>query len=71
MYVFSEMLDLTKQKWPTKAHQKVAESVLLCNPRYTTLTDLIVGAKIVASVPKDRIKKVTASDLFSLGIMFP
>jgi hypothetical protein len=71
MYVFPSMLDMTKVKFPTKAHRAVAEKVLLCNPQYFTMSALMEGAKIVADVPKDRIKKVTVHDLFDLGIMFP
>ena len=71
MYAFPSMLKMTKQKWPTKAHQKVAETVLLCNPRYHTMTDLMEGAKIIAEISKDKIKEVTLMDLYSMGIKIP
>lgn len=71
MYVFPSMLDMTKVKFPTETHRVVAEKVLLCNPRYFTMTAFTEGAQIIANVPKDRIKKVTVHDLFDLGIMFP
>ncbi len=70
MYVFPQMLEMTKQKWPSAAHKKVAETVLLCNPRYFTMTDLKHGASIIAAIPKNKIKLVTAGDLLALGIMF-
>ena len=70
MYVFPEMLKLTEQKWPSKAHQKVAETVLLCNPRYASLTALKEGAEIIAAIPSKEIKKVTAADLLYRGIKF-
>jgi len=69
MYVFPNMLKVTKQKWPTEAHQKVAESVLLCNPRYHTMTDLMEGARIIADIPNDQITKVTVVDLWKLGVL--
>jgi hypothetical protein len=71
MYVFPSMLKLTKIKQPTDAHQKVAENVLLCNGQYNTLTKLIEGARIISKIPKDKIKKVTAGDLYALGIKLP
>ena len=71
MYVFPEMLKLTEVKQPSKAHQKVAESILLCNSQYNTLTKLIGGAEIIAAIPEDKIKTVTAGDLYALGIMLP
>ena len=71
MYAFPEMLEMTGQKWPSKAHQKVAETVLICNRQYHTMTALMEGARIIAEIPKDKIKKVTAGDLYALGIMLP
>jgi hypothetical protein len=71
MYVFPSMLKMTKIKQPTDAHQKVAETILLCNPRYHTMTDFANGARIIAEIPKDKIKKVTLMDLYALGIMLP
>jgi hypothetical protein len=65
------MLKMTKVKQPTKAHQKVAEVALICNPRYRTMTALTEGAKIISEIPKDKIKEVTAMDLYALGIMLP
>ena len=69
MYAFPSMLELTGQKWPTDAHQKVAETILLCNGRYHSMTDLMEGARIIADIPEDKIKTVTAMDLYALGIM--
>lgn len=69
MYILPQMLKLTKQVWPSKAHKTVAENILLCNSRYTNLTDLKEGASIIAAIPKDKIKLVTAMDLYALGIM--
>ena len=71
MYVFPGMLKMTKVKQPTKAHQKVAEAILLCNRQYTTMSALQEGARIIAEIPEDKIKLVTAMDLYALGIMLP
>ena len=71
MYVFPSMLKMTEVEQPSKAHQKVAETILLCNRQYTTLTNLRHGAEIIAAIPNDKIKKVTAGDLYALGIMLP
>lgn len=71
MYAFPEMLDMTKVKFPSKAHQTIAERVLICNPQYFTMSSLVEGAQIIADIPEERIKKVTVHDLFDLGIMFP
>ena len=71
MYAFPEMLEMTKQEWPTEAHKIVAELVLIGNSRYYTLTELMEGAAIIAAIPNDRIKLVTASDLAALGVMLP
>ena len=71
MYAFPSMLKLTKIKQPTKAHQKVAETILLCNRQYHILDDLIHGAEIISAIPNDKIKKVTAGDLYALGIKLP
>jgi hypothetical protein len=71
MYVFPGMLKMTKVKQPTPAHQKVAETVLLCNSRYHTMTTLTEGATIISKIPKNEIKKVTLIDLYKKGIMLP
>ena len=71
MYVLPSMLKMTRVKQPSKAHQKVAELVLICNSRYHTMTDLMEGAKIISEIPKDKIKEVTAMDLYALRIMLP
>jgi hypothetical protein len=71
MYAFPSMLELTGQEWPSDAHKKVAETALLCNGRYHNLTDLKEGARIIAEIPDDKIKLVTAMDLYALGIMLP
>jgi hypothetical protein len=69
MYAFPQMLDMTKQEWPSPDHKIVAEKILIGNGRYSTLTDLIEGAAIIAAIPQDQIRKVTACDLQRLGIM--
>lgn len=71
MYVFPEMLEMTKQEWPSDAHRTVAEKVLLCNSRYFTLSGLMEGAEIIAAIPEEMIKLATAADLAALGIVFP
>ena len=71
MYAFPEMLELTKQVWPSPAHKTVAEAILIGNSRYHTVTDLVEGAEIIASIPEDKIKLVTACDLAAMGIMLP
>jgi hypothetical protein len=71
MYAFSEMLKGTGQVWPTEAHKTVAEAVLIGNGRYFTMSDLKNGAEIIASIPEDRIKLVTAADLSAMGVMLP
>jgi len=71
MYAFPEMLEMTGQAWPTKAHEKVAKTILIGNSRYFTMTDLKEGAQIIAEIPVNKIKKVTAGDLYALGIMLP
>jgi hypothetical protein len=35
------------------------------------MTDLMEGARIIAEIPEDKIKLVTAMDLYALGIMLP
>ena len=57
MYVFPSMLKITKVNQPTKAHQKVAEMVLLCNPRYHTMTDFAEGARIIARFQRTESRK--------------
>lgn len=71
MYAFPEMLKLTEQEWPSEAHKQVAETVLLCNKNYHSLTDLKDGARIIAEIPEATIKTVTAMDLYGMGIMLP
>lgn len=71
MYAFPSMLEMTKQEWPSEAHKQVAQNALLCNSRYHTMTDLMEGARIIAEIPEDKIKLVTAMDLYALGIMLP
>lgn len=71
MYAFPEMLDMTKQEWPTDDHKIVAEKILIGNGSYATLTDLMDGAAIIAAIPADKIRKVTVADLYTLGIMLP
>jgi hypothetical protein len=71
MYAFPAMLELTEQEWPSEAHKVVAERVLIGNSRYHSLTDLKEGASIIAAIPEDKIKLVTAMDLYALGVMLP
>jgi len=71
MYAFPEMLEMTKQEWPSEAHKKVAETILIGNSRYYSMTELMEGARIIAEIPDDKIKLVTAGDLNALGIMLP
>ena len=71
MYAFPEMLKMTKVEFPTGAHKIVAENILIGNGRYFTLDTLTEGAKIIADIPEDRIKLVTAGELYDLGIMLP
>lgn len=71
MYAFPAMLDMTKQVWPTEDHKYVAEAILIGNSRYHTMQDLMDGAKIIADVPTEKIREVTALDLRALGIMLP
>jgi hypothetical protein len=69
MYLFPEMLEMTEVKWPSDAHRNVAEKVLLGNCRYDRLSELTSAARIIASIPADKIKKVTGADLARLGIL--
>jgi hypothetical protein len=69
MYAFPEMLELTKQVWPSDIHKIVATNCLIGNRRYFTMTDLMEACRIIADIPEDRIKLVTANDLSVLGVM--
>ncbi len=68
MYAFPEMIDMTKVPWKSKAHKIVAQNILIGNKRINNLTDLIYYSEIINKIPKNRIKKVTFSDLACLGI---
>lgn len=50
------------QKWPTKAHRKVAQHIGLCNSRVVTRDSLIEICQAVIAIPKDKIKTVTIMD---------
>jgi homoaconitase/3-isopropylmalate dehydratase large subunit len=63
------MLDTTEVKWPSDAHRIVAEKVLLGNCRYDRLSDLTTAARIIASIPEDKIKLITGAELAHLGIL--
>jgi hypothetical protein len=66
MYIFDDMIDLgllENQKWPTRAHRKIAQTVLLCNPLVKTRDALINGTQRILKVPKKRIKKLTLDEL--------
>lgn len=71
MYAFPEMLEMTKQVWPSDAHKQVAENILLCNSNYHSMTALMEGARTIAEIPEDKIKLVTMMDMYALGIMLP
>lgn len=68
MYMFPEMLKLTKIKWKSKDHQIVAENCLICNPAITTLDNLIRCAKIINKIPKNKIRTIKWDELIKLGV---
>lgn len=74
MFVFPSMLSLAfpddqEEKWTSPTHKKVVELALLCNPRINTRQLLIENAAAINAIPEDRIKKVTLTDLFNMGVM--
>jgi len=71
MYIFDEMIDYGLPeggKWTTKAHRKVAATVLLSNPRVSTRDNLMIYTKVINDIPSSKIKTVTLCDLLHLGI---
>jgi len=61
MYLVENMIELgllEGQKFPTKAHKKVAQAIALCNPNVRnrdTLTDIV---QAVLKVPTAKIKTI-------------
>lgn len=74
MYAVESMIDMglkKDQKWPSKAHRKVACEIALCNPMVTTRDQLNSIVQKVCAIPQDKIKKVTFADLpkYGLGLL--
>lgn len=74
MYIFNEMIDIglgKDGKWTSNSHKKVAENILLCNPRITTASELHRCVEIINNIPQDKIEKVTAIELYHMVMVFP
>ena len=66
MYMFEEMIDLglkENQKFPTKAHKKVAQTIAICNSSVVNRNLLTEIVQSILLVPKNRIKKITMDQL--------
>jgi hypothetical protein len=70
MYILDDMIDLgLVGKWPSPAHRTIAQIVLLNNSRITSRQLLVDNVAIINKIPKNKIKKVTFTDLFEMGVM--
>lgn len=70
MYMIDSMIEMGLREgetWISEAHQAVAVSTLICNPRINTRELLMRGAALINGIPNDRIQKVTFRDLAELG----
>jgi hypothetical protein len=68
MYIDPSFLKLTDVEFKSEAHRKVAEQLLLSNPRVTNMTQLTNGCKLVNKIPAKKIKNVTPNDLEMYGL---
>jgi hypothetical protein len=74
MYVFDDMIDMgliEGKSWPSPAHRKVAQNVLLRNPMVTSRTLLQEYVDIICNLTEEAINEVTVNDLRSLDIPIP
>lgn len=70
MYIIPEMINMglkEGQEWPNEAYKIVAQNILLGNPRVNTRDVLNDGVQKILSIPEDKIKTVTFSDLPEYG----
>jgi len=66
VYILDHMIDQglkEGEEWTSDLHRQVAAKVLLCNPAVFDMGVLREGCKIINSIPKEEIEKVTAHQL--------
>lgn len=75
MYMLEQMLMLGfeggEEHWTSDDHKIVAANILLCNSHTHDRSTLIECTAIINAIPADKIRLVTAGDLYGMGIPLP